>query len=171
MKKMILALIIMVIVPLSAVDLKEGPQLIIKAQGLGGYDSNDIPRKDSFVGIGYAHEVISPRDAASGLPTGKRQHKPVSITKKIDQVSPLLMNALVNNINLPSLTITYVVVDSLGAVTPFFEVQLTNASVARIEHKTDKIPLEGVTFYYQKISWTCIEGGISAEDDWETPVA
>ena len=29
--------------------------------------------------------VESPRDAASGLPTGKRQHKPVTVTKPIDK--------------------------------------------------------------------------------------
>ena len=31
----------------------------------------------------------SPRDAASGLPTGKRQHKPLSLTKAIDKSSPM----------------------------------------------------------------------------------
>ena len=35
-------------------------------------------------------QVKSPRDAASGLPTGKRQHKPFSITKRIDKSSPVL---------------------------------------------------------------------------------
>jgi len=30
---------------------------------------------------GMSHEVVSPRDAASGLPTGKRQHKPLRTTK------------------------------------------------------------------------------------------
>ncbi len=34
--------------------------------------------------------VVSPRDAASGMPTGKRQHKPFSITKPVDKSSPLL---------------------------------------------------------------------------------
>jgi len=27
-----------------------------------------------------SHEIVSPRDAASGLPTGKRMHKPLVIT-------------------------------------------------------------------------------------------
>ena len=31
---------------------------------------------------GWSHEVKSPRDAASGLPTGKRQHKPVNLVKE-----------------------------------------------------------------------------------------
>ena len=34
--------------------------------------------------------VISPRDAASGLPTGKRMHKPFVITKELDKASPML---------------------------------------------------------------------------------
>lgn len=35
--------------------------------------------------------IVSPRDAASGLPTGKRQHKPVTIVKELDKSTPLLM--------------------------------------------------------------------------------
>jgi hypothetical protein len=35
--------------------------------------------------------VVSPRDAASGLPTGKRMHKPFIITKELDKSTPLLM--------------------------------------------------------------------------------
>ena len=34
---------------------------------------------------------ISQADSASGLPTGKRQHKPISISKPIDKATPLLM--------------------------------------------------------------------------------
>jgi type VI protein secretion system component Hcp len=51
--------------------------------------------------------IISPRDAASGLPTGKRMHKPFVITKEIDRSSPLLLNALNSHEVLPSLEITY----------------------------------------------------------------
>jgi len=47
-------------------------------------------REDSIMVIGTTHEVVSPRDAASGLPTGKRQHKPFTITKEVDKSSPLL---------------------------------------------------------------------------------
>ena len=36
------------------------------------------------------HEVVSPRDSASGLPTGKRQHNPMTITKEWDATTPLL---------------------------------------------------------------------------------
>jgi type VI protein secretion system component Hcp len=32
------------------------------------------------------------RDPQSGLPTGKRMHKPYTVTKQVDSASPLLMN-------------------------------------------------------------------------------
>ena len=44
-------------------------------------------REDTIEIYGWNHEVISPRDAASGLPTGKRQHKPLVITKAIGAVT------------------------------------------------------------------------------------
>lgn len=41
-------------------------------------------------GTATSTDVVSPRDAASGLPTGKRQHKPVRITKEWDAATPKL---------------------------------------------------------------------------------
>ena len=38
--------------------------------------------------LSFEYEVKAPRDAASGLPTGKRQHKPMTITKEWDKSSP-----------------------------------------------------------------------------------
>lgn len=43
------------------------------------------------------NEVTSPRDAASGLPTGKRQHKPMTITKELDKSSPTLEQPITSN--------------------------------------------------------------------------
>jgi type VI secretion system secreted protein Hcp len=50
---------------------------------------------------GYSHQVASPRDSASGQATGKRQHKPLTITKEIDKATPLLMRAIFTNQTLP----------------------------------------------------------------------
>ena len=33
-----------------------------------------------------SHEIVSPRDPQSGLPTGSRQHKPFIITKGTDKI-------------------------------------------------------------------------------------
>jgi len=40
------------------------------------------------------------RDHADGMPTGKRQHKPMVITKELDRSAPLLYNVLVTNENI-----------------------------------------------------------------------
>ena len=37
-----------------------------------------IKSTDNGISIVFDHAIVSPRDAASGLPTGKRMHKPVS---------------------------------------------------------------------------------------------
>lgn len=42
-----------------------------------------------------SHSIKSPRDAASGLATGKRMHKPMTITKQLDKSSPQLFTLVV----------------------------------------------------------------------------
>lgn len=109
------------------------------------------------------HEIISPRDAATGLPTGKRQHKPITITKQLDRSTPLFLNAFVNNENL-----TQVLIGMLRNGNQVMTIRLTNASVASRVQKGDS---ETISFTYQKIEWTWVDGGISAQDDWEAPVS
>lgn len=46
---------------------------------------------DGSCTISFMQEVVSPRDAASGLPTGKRMHKPFVITKELDKSSPMMV--------------------------------------------------------------------------------
>jgi len=42
---------------------------------------------DGTCTIDFDQEIVSPRDAASGLPTGKRMHKPFVITLELDNSS------------------------------------------------------------------------------------
>ncbi len=114
---------------------------------------------------GFTEGVVSPRDPASGLPTGKRMHKPLTITKEIDATSPLFYNACVTNENLTSVVID---LDAPGGTTPATRIELTNASCSELEHDGQT---ETVSFTFQKIQWTYLDGAISAEDDWEAPVA
>ena len=137
-------------------------------------------REDSIMVIGFSHDIVSPRDAASGLPTGKRQHKPVVITKEIDKATPLLHNVLVNNENITEWELRFWQPSASGKEFQFYTVQLVNASIAGIKSEmlNNKYPenmphkeREQISFCYQKIIWTFEDGGITAEDDWESPVA
>jgi type VI secretion system secreted protein Hcp len=113
--------------------------------------------------IAVSHEVVSPRDPASGLATGKRQHKPLTITKEIDKATPLLMKAIFTNQTLPAVQLS--LNDASGKTEA--TVKLTNAQVSDHAQSGDE---ETVSFTYQKITWTWVDGGITAEDDWEAPV-
>jgi len=62
-----------------------------QSSGKRGYDYYQAQSEFSVSSIDNSvTEVISTRDAASGLPTGKRQHRPITITKEIDKSSPIL---------------------------------------------------------------------------------
>ncbi len=137
-------------------------------------------REDTIMVIGYNHEVVSPRDAASGLPTGKRQHKPLTITKEIDKSTPLLMNVLVNNENISQFRLDFWRPSSTGQEQQHYTIELLNASVAGIRSEmlnnkyTENMQhseREHISFTYQKVTWTWQDGGVCAEDDWEAPVS
>jgi len=142
-------------------------------------------RENSIMIIAVHHELISPRDSASGLPTGKRMHKPLVITKELDKSSPLLYQALCTNENIPELKIEFwrpqlSAAAGTGQEKQFYTVSLVNANIAAIDFKmlNNKHPdlskfaeFEEVSFTYQKITWTWTDGGITADDDWEAPTA
>ncbi len=136
-------------------------------------------REGKIAVIAVSHEIISPRDAASGLPTGKRMHKPFIITKELDKSSPLLYNVLVNNENLTEWDLQFFQPSATGTEKQHYTVKLTNANIASIDFRmsNNKHPdlmkfaeYEEVAFTYQKIEWTWNEGGITAMDDWEAPL-
>jgi type VI secretion system secreted protein Hcp len=136
-------------------------------------------REDKIMVVEFDHDIVSPRDAASGLPTGKRQHKPVRIQCEIDKATPLLYNALVNNENITEWELQFWRPSQTGAENQYYSIKLTNANLSQIHAHTanNKIPElmrlpDMVTYYftYQKIEWTWTDGGIMASDDWEAPV-
>ena len=108
---------------------------------------------------GFAHEIVSPRDLASGQATGNRQHKPITITKELDAATPKLLQALVTNE-----TLTSVLIGLLRNGQQVATVKLTNAGIADYAAHGDT---ETWQFTYQKIVWTWVDGGITAQDDWE----
>jgi len=140
--------------------------------------STDKGHEGAIEILSYSHDVTSPRDAASGLPTGKRQHSPITITKEIDKATPLLFKVLANNENLPMVTLDFYKKSATDTTVweHYFSVKLTNSNIASEgQHPSDpehakNPPLESVSFTYQKIEWTWVDGGITAEDDWEAPV-
>jgi type VI secretion system secreted protein Hcp len=121
------------------------------------------------------HEVVQPRDAASGLPTGKRQHKPITITKEVDKSSAPLYNAFISSEKLTTIMFKFYRTGPSDAEELYFTIELEDAVIAAVnwdrgpeqmQHKER----EQISFCYQKIIWTWTnDGGVTAQDNWETP--
>lgn len=137
-------------------------------------------REGNIVAYSFGHNIASPRDPASGLPTGNRQHSPLKILKEIDQSSPLLYRALCNNERLNKVKIKFYRINPKTRLEElYFTIELENAAIAGM---TPSFPtaflsqnesyhhMETVAFVYQKIVWTWVDGGITSQDDWISPV-
>lgn len=145
----------------------------------GGAGSKGNEGKIEIAGLNS--EVMSPRDPQSGLPTGRRLHKPLYVAYKLDKSVPLMWNVLCTNENLSSVTIDVWQSSHKGSqshsagqgLQKTYEIKLTNANAAMMEQQTIENGQVFVIigFTYQKIEWTWIDGGLSANDDWEARVS
>jgi type VI secretion system secreted protein Hcp len=135
-------------------------------------------REGKILVFALTHEIVCPRDPASGRPTGKRMHKPITVTKELDRSTPLLYSVLTNNENIKEWELQLWQPSPTGVERQAFTVRLTNAIISAIHFKMAnnrpaklaRLPeYEEVSFTYQKIEWTWNDLGLSADDDWETP--
>lgn len=156
--------------------------LTLKGQKQGAFNGpvTQKGREGSILVHSFSNEILSPRDPQSGLPTGKRTHKPIHILKEVDKTSPQFWSALVDNENLTEWVLRFWSTTANGVEKQTYTIELVNASIASVrEYMPDNedptkanLPLlEEVSFVYQKIEWTWMDPTVSASDDWETPVA
>ena len=136
-------------------------------------------REGKIMVIAVSHEVISPRDAATGLAMGRRQHEPLVITKQIDRASPLL-----HQMQSSDETITRSPLDfwapqvraagGAGTEALVYTITLAEASISSISTvmANNKDPAlakfetyEEVGFSYRQITWTWVDGAIVGQDD------
>jgi type VI secretion system secreted protein Hcp len=140
--------------------------MAVTGQSQGAIRGSAIENMIQVVGLG--HQITSPRDAASGLPTGRRQHKSLVISKYTDRSTPPLYSALVNNENLTHVYLRFFRKDTANRTVQYYTIHLINASIADI--KTAYPNIEQLSFMYQRIEWIWVDGSVTASDDWEIPV-
>jgi len=165
-----------------AASAAENQYLFIKGQKSGVIKGGVVVKgqEGAILVDSLSHEISSPRDVATGMPSGKRQHKPLVLTVRVDKSWPLLYNALVTNENLTQVELRVLVPNANGtgaAAAVQRKVLLTNANISDIKQYTvdaangsANYDVLQISLTYQKIEWDWIEGGISAMDDWEAPV-
>ena len=140
-----------------------------KAQGAIKGNVTAEGREGAIALLAVAYEISVPLDPTTGLPSGKRQHKPIVVTKAIDDTSPSLLKALVTNEVLTTVKIDFWR-PAPETATPYFSISLTNAIVSDVtlNSSADEAmsEIEQLQFVYQRIVWTWTANGTSAQDDW-----
>ena len=109
------------------------------------------PTTEKFTSISYS--VSTPRDAASGQATGRRQHKPVCVVRVPVATSGALVQMLLTNEVVKSATF-----DTSAGI----KIKLTNANVTSYRLVDDK-DLEEICFAFQAIELSA-KGGTAATD-------
>jgi type VI secretion system secreted protein Hcp len=122
-----------------------------------------------IAGLAFDYEaMIAQSRSGSGQATGKRQHSPITITKRWDVATPRLCQALVTGERLKSVLIEFEGTDrKTGKKLIYHTVKLTNASITDIFQYADADTgeLEDVSFVFQKIEIENKIGKTVAADD------
>jgi type VI secretion system secreted protein Hcp len=137
-------------------------------------------KEDGVEVLSVSHLITSPRDPQSGLPTGKRMHRPFTVQVRLDKSSPQFYNVLANNEALTSVQFKFWQSAApspgaaQGAETQDFTVSLTNATIASIKLITVDTTVDGksvpgmgvptleIGFIYEKIQWNSVSGGTTS---------
>jgi len=120
--------------------------------------------------------MVQTHREASGMATGERSHGPVTITKRIDQSSPILHQALCYNDEL-EVTIKFFRPNPSGDGTEehFYTIGLRHGRISSIktisphtlDQNTSSFPaMEEVSFVFGEITWIYESGGIEFMDEW-----
>lgn len=131
--------------------------------------------RDKLVGLAIDYALQSPRDLATGMASGKRQHKPVCFVKELGAASPQLFQAITQNEVLKTVLFEFVRPGAEGTADIFHTIKLTNATVSSLKDYTGVAPgrgpqdartLEEACFTFQKIEIENKTGKTTAADDW-----
>jgi len=104
----------------------------IKGNKQGQFKGEGIQdkRKDKWIEVlAFEYSVQAPRDIATGQASGKRQHKPVVITKEWGAASPQLLQALTTNETLSSVEFQFSKTNEEGEEQVYYTVKLSNARI------------------------------------------
>jgi type VI secretion system secreted protein Hcp len=138
------------------------------------------PGKGKIRGVAFTYAVNSPRDPATGLPTGKRQHQPVTFTKEWGASSPQFYQSAFTNETLTTVLFEFYATQVDGKTVVDHTIKLTDVTIASVGQSlhegqaggplVDSGDLQTIAFVFQKIEITNLLAGTQASDDWEARV-
>lgn len=151
----------------SKVEGRDMIHMTISAAGQGAIEGSCTVQglEDTIVVEGYSYDVSTPYDVPSGVPSGHRQHHPVTIVKRIDASTPKLYQAWVNNEVLSDVDLNFWRKTTAGTLERYYTLKLDDARIVGIV--SGPRDHESVSLTFEHIEWTWLDGSIVAEDDWE----
>ncbi|HSN17386.1 MAG TPA: Hcp family type VI secretion system effector [Gammaproteobacteria bacterium] len=132
-------------------------------------------REDTILVQSFKHVVDLPSNE-NGLPSGRRVHRPLMITKEVDKSTPKLYQALCTGEPMSEVTLRWYRMDGSGEEVQFFTVMLQNALIVKVESWVPDVldkqnahygNMENLWFTYEVIRWTWEEDGIEYEEHWD----
>lgn len=131
-------------------------------------------REDTILVQAFDHVVEIPTDER-GVASGRRSHRPLTITKEIDKSTPMLYQALCTNELLTEVRLDWYRLDGTGEHELYFTMLMENGFITRIHPWVPNVldraneslrHMEDVSISYEKIIWTWEPDGIQFEDTW-----
>jgi type VI secretion system secreted protein Hcp len=131
-------------------------------------------REGTILVQAFDHVVEIPTDDR-GIASGRRAHRPMTITKEIDRSTPMLYQALCTGELLTDVKLDWYRLDGSGDEELYFSIELENAMITRIhpwvpnvlDRKSEGLRhMEDVSIAYERIIWTWEPDGIEFEDQW-----
>ena len=157
--------------------------LRIRGSKQGRFKGNSVKsgRMDDWIQVSsFSYGVQAPRDAATGLATGKRQHKPFEFVMEPGPASQQMLHALSTNEVLKDVTIEFVDTNKGGKEYVRQTIRLTDVTISSVRPQAlvthgeiinrQHVRLDGyldVEMSFHPIDVTHIIGGKSFTDDWE----
>jgi type VI secretion system Hcp family effector len=151
-----------------------------KTQGKIQGNSTTKGEEGTIEALGFQVRINSPRDVFSGEPVGRRLHFPVHVAFKLDKSAPKWYNAIAHNE-----TMTKVVIDCWGGISKasgigkgtgykkIYSLELKDANIERFKQftaVTGELCLT-IGFTFNSITYTWVDGGIQAIDNWLSDAA
>jgi len=139
----------------------------------GPVQDRDKTKQGSIALLTVEHAIVSPRDVATGMARGKRQHQSISFTKETDGTSPLFAQFIGTNELLKTVDFFFFGQEgpsplTAGRETLLYRISLKKAFVSRLElvgltdeaaKDANRFPLtERISLVYDSIRW-----------EWTTP--
>jgi type VI secretion system secreted protein Hcp len=133
-------------------------------------------REETVEVLSFSHEVYIPVDHKTGKYVGNRVHGQLKIVKNFDKASPKLYNYLCDGRRIPEVIITWYERDEeTGAEKEFYVHKMENAKVVKVHALMDDVddqskehysPREEISFQYDKLTWTYLDGQIEYSDSY-----